>query len=164
VPVVGRAADDNTDDEENDVFLDAALQLHANQHLLHRDETLRDLEIEVSAYTGPSDVNTPEGRIWKARSEYMRHIAVARYAAKLQIWEDVLEGINVFCMTVDCFLQIQSDTSMLSEVFAPLGHGSGNLRRGTSSGSSEGIRCVPSCSDCLHVRRPTGVLRVVSLG
>jgi hypothetical protein len=49
----------------------------------------------------------------------MQRLAVSRYAAKLQLWEDILKQINVFCMTVDCFLQIQSETSMLSQVFAP---------------------------------------------
>jgi hypothetical protein len=119
VAVVGRAADEIKDDEENDVFLDAALQLEANQQLLHFGEALRELKNQLSAYTGPSDVNTPDGRVWKAQSENMHRIVVARYAAKLQIWEDVLRKINVFCRTVDCFLQIQSDASMLSKVFAP---------------------------------------------
>jgi hypothetical protein len=119
VVVVGRAADDNKDNEENDLFLDAALQLEVNQQLLHFDEALRELKDQLSAYTGPSDMNTPEGQVWRAQSENMQHIAVAQYAAKLQIWEYVLMKINVFCVAVECFLQIQSDTSMLSKVFAP---------------------------------------------
>jgi hypothetical protein len=65
VAVVGRAADNNKDDEENDLLLDAALQLEVNRQLLHFDQALRALKDELSAYTAPSDVKTPEGQVWK---------------------------------------------------------------------------------------------------
>jgi hypothetical protein len=164
VAVVDRAAYDNNDDEEDDVFLDAALQLEVDQRLLHFDQALRELKDQLSAYTGPPDVKTPEGQVWKLQSENTQHIAVARYAAKLHIWEYALKKINVFCMTVDCFFANSKRHFHVIQCICSLGHSSCNLRRGTSNRSSERIRCVPSRSDRLHVRRPTAVHRVVSLG
>jgi hypothetical protein len=56
VAVVGRAAVDNKDDEENNLFLGSALQLQVNQNLLPFDEILQDSRTQLSAYTGPADV------------------------------------------------------------------------------------------------------------
>ena len=49
----------------------------------------------------------------------MAQLAVERYKTRLQVYEDLFDRVELFVMTLDCFLQIRSGNSSPSRLFEP---------------------------------------------
>jgi hypothetical protein len=111
VLVLGRAAnasEDNIDDQLEELVAPKLQKLTTE---------LKELTIHLETYSGSTDLDTDEGAAWKCANEELQRLAVARYKAKLQALEEIFAAVDVFVLTLDCFLQIGSGHSVLSSLF-----------------------------------------------
>jgi len=104
---------------DNDWQLDSDFEKLVADCLKPLTDKLETLEMELKEYRGSTDVESTEGAEWKERVGYQQRLAVRRYAAKLQAWEDVMQSVDMFVLTADAFLQIKSGSSFMSKLFAP---------------------------------------------
>ncbi len=116
---LGRAVDEKQGYEDEDWEGDANVEGLVARDVERLKHDLDRYEEELVEYTGSRDLHSDEGRGWKEKNERMQRLAVAHHAAKLQDWENVMKDLQILCMTVDCFLQITSGTSMMSKLLKP---------------------------------------------
>ena len=111
VMVLGRAAsatEDHIEDQLEELVAPSLEKLTTE---------LNELTTRLESYSGSTDLETVEGAAWKCANEELQRLAVARYKAKLQALEEIFAAVDVFVLTLDCFLQIGSGHSVLSPLF-----------------------------------------------